>query len=65
MTTYQKAKASLKSVSLEAKQAYTTDKPMIREVINNYTDVLCKSLRLSEHERNLLSNYACTLHPIQ
>lgn len=63
MTNYQTAKRSLKTVSIEAKQAYKSDKPMIRQTINDYSDYLCKSLQLSEYQRNLLSNYACTLHP--
>lgn len=63
ISNYQIAKSTLKSVSLDAKAQYSTDKPMIRQTINDYLDYLCKDFNLSEYQRNLLSNYACTLHP--
>jgi len=60
---YQTAKESLKETAKEVKQNFKTDKPLIRMTINDTVDSLCKDLNLSEHQRNLLSNYACKLHP--
>ena len=62
-TTYQQAKNSLKNTANMAKSQFSNDKPMIRQIINDSVDFLCKELRLSEYQRNLLSNYACNLHP--
>ena len=62
-TIYQKAKIELKAVAQEAKKQYANDKPAIRQIINDYTDYLCKDLRLSDYQKNLLENYSCTLHP--
>jgi len=63
MTNYQLAKSTLKSISLDAKSTFRNDLPAIRQTINDSADSICKGLNLSEHERNLLSNYACKLHP--
>lgn len=63
MTSYQNAKSNLKAVSQDAKAQHRNDKPAIRQTINDYVDYLCKDLNLSEYQRNLLSNYACKLHP--
>lgn len=63
MTQYQIAKATLKTVSLDVKQQHRNDKPLIRAVINDTADSICKDLNLSDYQRNLLSNYACKLHP--
>lgn len=63
MTLYQNAKNDLKAVSQDAKAQHRNDKPAIRQTINDYVDYLCKDLNLSEYQRNLLSNYACKLHP--
>jgi hypothetical protein len=60
---YQQAKQGLKTISIEAKQNTPTDKPLIRMVINDFVDYLSKDYNLTEHQRNLLSNYACKLHP--
>ena len=60
---YQVAKNTLKAVSLDAKKQHKTDTPMIRQIINDTADELGKGLRLSDREVNLLSNYACSLHP--
>lgn len=60
---YQQAKQTLKDIAIEAKEIYTTDKPMIRQYINDFTDYLCRSFSLTDYQRNLLSNYACKLHP--
>jgi len=60
---YQTAKESLKETAKEVKQNFKTDKPLIRMTINDTVDSLSKDLNLSEHQRNLLSNYACKLHP--
>ena len=61
ITNYQIAKNTLKVVSLDAKSQYRNDKPMIRMIINDTTDEIY--LKLSDYQRNLLSNYACKLHP--
>ena len=63
ITNYQIAKNTLKVVSLDAKSRYRNDKPMIRMIINDTSDEICRDLKLSDYQRNLLSNYACTLHP--
>lgn len=63
ITQYQIAKNMLKMVSLDAKSEYRNDKPMVRMIINNTVDSICISLQFSEYQRNLLSNYACKLHP--
>lgn len=60
---YQVAKNTLKAVSLDAKKECITDKPMIRQIINDTAYELGRDLNLSEHEKNLLSDYSCYLHP--
>ena len=62
-TTYQTAKTELKREAKGAKEWFKTDKPAIRQAINDHADFLCKSYQLPEYKRNLLSNYACKLHP--
>lgn len=62
-TNYQQAKNELKEAARQAKNYYTSDKPAIRQIINDTADSICKSMNLSEYQRDLLSNYACTLHP--
>jgi hypothetical protein len=62
-TKYQQVKSSLKYCAIKTKERNSTDKPMIRQVINDYVDYLSKEYNLSEYQRNLLSNYACKLHP--
>lgn len=63
MTTYKIAKENLKETAREVKRAFKNDNPLIRMVINDEADSLSKDLNLSEYQRNLLSNYACKLHP--
>jgi hypothetical protein len=63
MTNYQSAKNELKSISQDAKKEFKNDKPAQRMIINDTADALCKNLNLSDYNRNLLSNYACKLHP--
>lgn len=60
---YQIAKNVLKSVSYDAKSEFRNDKPMVRQIINDTCDSISRDLNLSEYQRNLLSNYACKLHP--
>ena len=60
---YQVAKSELKRSAIEAKQYFKSDKPAIRQSINDSVDYICRSIQLSEYQKNLLSNYACTLHP--
>ncbi len=63
MTDYQVAKSTLKEMAAFAKGVYYNDKPAIRQHINDGADSLCKGLNLSDYQRDLLANYACTLHP--
>ena len=63
MKTYQSIKQDLKDIADMAKSQYSNDKPMIRQIINDSVDFLCKEYQLSEYKRDLLSNYACKLHP--
>tara|TARA_R110000822_G_scaffold107427_6_gene236112 strand:+ start:603 stop:800 length:198 start_codon:yes stop_codon:yes gene_type:complete len=63
MTNYQKAKNNLKETSLMAKNQFPTDKPMIRQIINDSTHNICSLYDLSEQRQSLLHDYACTLHP--
>lgn len=62
-TTYQQAKAELKEIANSAKKAYKKDLPAIRMIINDSVDMLCRDYHFSDYYRNLLSNYACFLHP--
>jgi len=63
MTTYQNAKNMLRSHAEYVKVQYRGDNPAIRQSINDYTDSICKDFNLTEYHRDLLSNYACKLHP--
>jgi hypothetical protein len=63
VTQYQIAKSSIKMVSLDAKCEFRGDKPAIQMIINDTVNSICKDLLLTNYQRNLLSNYACTLHP--
>lgn len=58
---YQQAKNTLKNVADEVKATFKNDKPLIRMVINDEVNDL--SYSLTDYQRNLLSNYACKLHP--
>lgn len=60
---YQTAKIELKQTAIEAKKQFKNDSPAIRMIINDEVDNLCKSLRLTDYQRDLLCNYACSLHP--
>ena len=62
LSNYQQAKTMLRAHA-EYVKVFLGDKPAVRESINNYTDCICSDFDLTEHKRNLLSNYACTLHP--
>ena len=63
MTNYQNAKIDLKKVALDAKRFFKNDKPAIRQTINDMSHILFREYDLSDYQCNLLSNYACTLHP--
>lgn len=63
ISNYQQAKRRLKNITVESKTLFNNDKPKIRMIINDSADYISKDLNLSEHQRNLLSNYACKLHP--
>ena len=63
MTTYQNAKQLLKMYSLNTKLEYKNDKPAVRMLINDSVDSISKDFNLSNYQRDLLSNYACKLHP--
>jgi hypothetical protein len=60
---YQQAKQMLRSHAEYVKVQFGTDKPAIRQSINDYTDAICRDFNLTEYQRDLLSNYACKLHP--
>ena len=62
-TDYQNAKAFLKMTAKTAKSEYKNDKPAQKMIINDTADYLCKNYQFSEYKRNLLSLYACKLHP--
>ena len=61
VSNYQIAKNELKIVSDEAKKVWKDDKPLIRMIINDEVNDL--SYNLSDYQTNLLSSYACKLHP--
>ena len=61
MTNYQQAKEELKRMADHVKKHYPNDKPLQRQCIND--KAYCLSYNLTEHEKNLLDNYACKLHP--
>ena len=63
MTNYQITKSMLRSHAEYVKVQYRGDKPAIRQSINDYTDMISKDYNLSDYQRDLLSNYACKLHP--
>lgn len=62
-TTYQTAKNTLLWASRDAKSQFRTDKPMVRQIINDTMDSICKDLNLTERQRDQLAKYACKLHP--
>lgn len=62
-TDYQHAKTFLKETAKTAKSEYKNDKPAQRMIINDTVDFLCKNYQFSEYKRDLLSLYACKLHP--
>lgn len=64
-TTYQQVKADLKEIAYTAKMEHKNDLPAIRMIINDSVDMLCKVYQFTDYYRNLLSNYACFLHPKQ
>ena len=61
-TKYQLAKAELEDVVRSAKIYFGNNTPAINMAINDECDYICKNSTLSEYEKNLLCNYACTLH---
>jgi len=63
MTNYQTVKTMLRAHAEYVSVQFRGDKPAIRQSINDYADMICKDFGLSDYQRNLLSNYACTLHP--
>ncbi len=62
-TEYQNAKDFLKLTAKTAKSEYKNDKPAQRMIINDTVDQLCKNYNFSDYKRDLLSLYACKLHP--
>ena len=62
-TDYQSAKAFLKTTAKTAKSEYKNDKPAQRMIINDTVDFLCKNYHFSDYKCDLLSLYACKLHP--
>lgn len=63
MTNYQQAKTELKKVAKFVKKHYPKDKPLIRQSINDKAYFLSSEYLLKPFQIDLLSNYACKLHP--
>ncbi len=63
MTTYQQAKQQLKEIAQTARPSFKNDKPAQRQAITDRADMICRELRLTEAQRDRLSNYAGNLHP--
>jgi len=64
MTTQLKqAKNQLKQIAEYAKGIFSTDKPAIRQTINDSADAIGRDLKLNEKQIDSLANYACKLHP--
>lgn len=63
MTNYQLAKKELKEIAKQAKMEHPTDKPMVRQIINDNCYFLSKQYNLTDYQFNLLDYYACDLHP--
>jgi len=63
MSNYQEAKRYLKEISYLVKTSHKGDKPAIRMIINNCANWCNNDYQLTEHQKNLLANYACKLHP--
>ena len=63
MSNYTNAKNELKEVSKHVKKHYPNDKPMIRQTINDKAYFLGGEHGLSPNQIELLSDYACELHP--
>lgn len=62
-TKYQEAKSMLRSHAEYTSVRFRGDKPAIRQSINNYVDSISREYDLNNYQRDLLSNYACKLHP--
>lgn len=64
-TNYQIAKSNLKAQAkqLKAQGFYKTDKPMVRQCLNDYADSLSRDYDFSDYQKNNLSSFVCTLHP--
>ena len=62
-TEYQNAKDFLKLTAKTAKSEYKNDKPAQRMIINDTVDFLCKNYQFSDYKCDLLSLFACKLHP--
>ena len=63
MTNYQQAKQQLKELAQKAKEQFKTDKPAIRQYINDNAYYISQNFDLTEYQTDLLHNYACKLHP--
>jgi len=53
----------LKEIAKNAKIQFQKDKPAQRMIINDTVDFICKDYKFSEYKSDLLSLYACKLHP--
>jgi len=63
VSNYKVAKSMLRAHAEYISVQFRSDKPAIRQGINDYTHEVCKEFNLSNYHQNLLHNYACTLHP--
>lgn len=62
-TVYQECKSRLRSHAEYVKVQLRSDKPAIRQAINDYADMIGRDFDLNEHQKNLLAIYAGKLHP--
>lgn len=63
VSAYVYSKKTLKQIADEYKNKYPSDKPKVRQIINDSIDCIVSDFKLTNHQRSLLCNYACKLHP--
>jgi hypothetical protein len=63
MTDYKQAKEKTRCFAEWVKVKHSTDKPSIRQSINDYADSISREFDLGEYQKDLLANYVCKLHP--
>lgn len=63
MTNYKQAKDKTRAYSEWVRVMYRDNKLMIKDSLDIYLKDISEDFNLNSHERNLLSNYVCKLHP--